>query len=76
MDAVLLARIQFAMTIGFHYLFPPLSIGLAWLLVIMEGKAWRSGDPIWERMARFFAKMFALTFRPVFYTGNMHVHIF
>jgi cytochrome d ubiquinol oxidase subunit I len=69
MDAVLLARIQFAMTIGFHYLFPPLSIGLAWLLVIMEGKAWRSGNPIWERMARFFAKMFALTFAVGVATG-------
>lgn len=42
MDAVVLARIQFALTIGFHFLFPPISIGLAWLLVGVEWKAWRS----------------------------------
>ncbi|MBL7052931.1 MAG: cytochrome ubiquinol oxidase subunit I, partial [Candidatus Marinimicrobia bacterium] len=38
---VLLARIQFALTIGFHFLFPPISIGLAWILVIFETKGWR-----------------------------------
>ena len=32
MDAVLLARLQFALTVGFHFLFPPITIGLAWLL--------------------------------------------
>ncbi len=62
MDVVLLARIQFAMTIGFHFLFPPISIGLAWLLVVVEGMAWRTGDPTWERMGRFFAKLLGLTF--------------
>jgi len=62
MDAVLLARIQFAMTIGFHFLFPPLSIGLAWMLVVMEFKGLTSQDPIWIRMAKFFGKLFALTF--------------
>ena len=41
MDALLLARLQFAMTIGFHFLFPPISIGLSWLLVIFEGLGWR-----------------------------------
>ncbi|RKX29967.1 MAG: hypothetical protein DRP47_00255, partial [Candidatus Zixiibacteriota bacterium] len=34
LDPVLLSRFQFAMTIGFHFIFPPVSIGLAWLLVI------------------------------------------
>ena len=37
-DVGLLSRIQFAMTVGFHFLFPPISIGLAWLLVLVE---WR-----------------------------------
>ena len=36
LDALFLSRLQFALTIGFHFLFPPLSIGLAWLLVIVE----------------------------------------
>lgn len=62
MDPVLLARLQFAMTIGFHFLFPPISIGLGWLLVVVEGMAWRTGDPLWERMGRFFAKLLGLTF--------------
>lgn len=69
MDAVLLARIQFAVTVGFHFLFPPLSIGLAWLLVVMEWKGWRTGDEAWVRAGRFFAKLFALTFAVGVATG-------
>ena len=48
MDALFLARLQFAMTIGFHFLFPPLSIGLSWLLVIMEGMGWRKNDELYR----------------------------
>lgn len=69
MDPVLLARIQFGMTIGFHFLFPPLSIGLAWLLVVLEGMAWRTGDVHWKRAARFFGKIFALIFAMGVATG-------
>jgi len=69
MDPVLLARIQFGMTIGFHFLFPPLSIGLAWLLVFLEGKAWRTGDPAWKSAAMFFGRVFALIFAVGVATG-------
>ena len=62
MNPVLLARIQFAFTIAFHFLFPPISIGLAWLLVVAEWKAWRNNDRDWQRLGRFFAKFLALTF--------------
>lgn len=62
MDAVLLARIQFAFTIAFHFLFPPISIGLAWLLVVAEWKGWRNNDEHWKRVGRFFARFLALTF--------------
>jgi cytochrome bd ubiquinol oxidase subunit I len=62
MDALFLARLQFALTIGFHFLFPPISIGLAWLLVIMEGLGWRKGDDLYVRMSKFFGKLLALTF--------------
>jgi cytochrome d ubiquinol oxidase subunit I len=62
MDAVLLARLQFAFTIGFHFLFPPITIGLAWLLVILEGLAWRTRAEIYQRAARFYALLFAITF--------------
>jgi len=69
MDAVFLARLQFAITIGFHFLFPPLSIGLAWLLVYVERKAWKTGDPDWERAGRFFARILGLTFAVGVATG-------
>jgi cytochrome d ubiquinol oxidase subunit I len=69
MNALLLARLQFAMTIGFHFLFPPLSIGLAWLLVIMEGLGWRRNDDVYVRMGKFFGKVLALTFTVGVATG-------
>ncbi len=62
MDVVLLSRLQFAMTIGFHFIFPPISIGLAWLLVIIEAKGWRKKDEAFERLGKFLGKILALTF--------------
>lgn len=62
MDVEILARIQFAFTIMFHYIYPPLSIGLGLLLVIMEGIYMKTGDKAYHRMARFWTKMFAVTF--------------
>jgi len=59
---VLLARIQFAMTIGFHFLFPAISIGLAWILVFFETLAWKKKDQLYAGLAMFFGKLFALTF--------------
>ena len=61
-DPVFLSRIQFAITIGFHFLFPPISIGLAWLLVYVEFKAWKTGDLTWEKVGRLFSNLLALTF--------------
>ncbi len=69
MDAVLLARLQFALTIGFHFIFPPISIGLAWLLVILEGIGWRTGDEVFKRAGIFFGKLLALTFAVGVATG-------
>ena len=69
MDAVLLARIQFAVTIGFHFIFPPISIGLAWLLVIFEWRGWRRNDEAYVRLGKFFAKLLALTFAVGVATG-------
>src|SRR5512142_668210 len=62
MDALTLARVQFAVTAGFHFLFPPISIGLGWLLVIAEWHGWRGRDPVWEAVGKFFGKLFAITF--------------
>ncbi len=62
MDVEILARIQFAFTISFHYIYPPLSIGLGLLMVIMEGLYLRTGNKVYERMTRFWTRIFALTF--------------
>ncbi len=69
MDVVLLSRIQFAVTVGFHFLFPPVTIGLAWLLVVIEWRGWRTGDEAWVRLGKFFAKLLALTFAVGVATG-------
>jgi cytochrome d ubiquinol oxidase subunit I len=62
MDAVLLSRIQFALTIGFHYIFPPLTIGLSWLIVWIMTRYKKTGDILYRKMARFWIKIFALSF--------------
>jgi len=69
MDAVLLARLQFALTVGFHFLFPPVTIGLAWLLVVVELLGWRKKDEIYVRVGAFFAKILGLTFAVGVATG-------
>ncbi|CAN5393343.1 cytochrome ubiquinol oxidase subunit I [soil metagenome] len=61
-DVVLLSRIQFAFTIMFHYLYPPLSIGLGFLLVLMEGMFLWTKKPVYEQMTKFWVKVFALNF--------------
>lgn len=62
MDVEILSRIQFAFTVAFHYIYPPLSIGLGLIMVFMEGQYLRTGDKMYEQMARFWTKIFALTF--------------
>lgn len=62
LDPLLLSRIQFGLTIGFHFLFPPLTIGLAWLLVVVEGLGWRRNDENYIRAGKFFGKILGLTF--------------
>ncbi|TWU29231.1 Cytochrome bd-I ubiquinol oxidase subunit 1 [Bythopirellula polymerisocia] len=62
LDVVLLSRIQFALTIMFHYLFPPLTIGLGVVIVYLEGMFLRTRESIYEEAARFWTKIFALNF--------------
>ena len=62
MDVEILARIQFAFTVAFHYIYPPLSIGLGLNMVIMEGLFLKTKNPIYEKLTRFFTKIFALIF--------------
>jgi len=62
MDVETLSRIQFAFTISFHYIYPPLSIGLGVMLVFMEGMYVKTGLKIYETMTRFWIRIFALIF--------------
>ncbi|WP_373044593.1 cytochrome ubiquinol oxidase subunit I [Vulgatibacter sp.] len=62
MDVVLLARLQFALTIMFHYLFPPLTIGLGVVIVYLIGMHLRTKQVIYDVAARFWTKVFALNF--------------
>jgi cytochrome d ubiquinol oxidase subunit I len=62
MDALTLARIQFAANISFHILFPVISIGLAWVLLYFKLRFNRSGEARWMDAYRLWVKIFALTF--------------
>lgn len=62
MSVEVLSRIQFAFTVSFHYIYPPLSIGLGVMLVAMEGMYLKTGNKIYEKMTRFWIKVFALIF--------------
>jgi cytochrome d ubiquinol oxidase subunit I len=69
LDAGFLSRMQFVLTAGFHFLFPPISIGLGWLLVIVEWRAWKHNDPVADAAGRFFGKLLGLTFAVGVATG-------
>lgn len=62
MDAVLLARIQFAATTIFHFFFVPLSIGLAFIVALMETLSVIKKNELYEKMARFWGKFFLINF--------------
>lgn len=61
-DVLFLSRLQFALTISFHYIYPPLSIGLGVILVIVEGLWLKTGNVLYHQLARFWTRIFALTF--------------
>ena len=62
MSLELLSRIQFGLTIGFHYIFPPITIGLGLLLVIMEGMYLKTRNAVYHEMTRFWVRIFGLLF--------------
>ena len=69
LDAEFLAKLQFAFTIMFHYIFPPFNIGLGLLLVIFESLFLISGEKIYETITRFWIKIFAACFSVGVATG-------
>jgi len=61
-EALLLARVQFGLNIAFHILFPSITIGLAWLLVVFRLRYERTRDPAWLEAYKLWVKVFALSF--------------
>lgn len=62
MDILILSRIQFALTVMFHYIYPPMSIGLGLIIVIMESMYMLTKKPMYHQMTKFWVKMFGLNF--------------
>ena len=61
-DALLLSRIQFAVNVSFHILFPTITIALCWFLLFFRLRFAQTRDPAWEEAYYFWTKVFALTF--------------
>ncbi len=61
-DPVLLARLQFAFTIAFHIIFPSFTIGLSAYIATLHVTAWLTGQDRFLRIARFWTKIFAVSF--------------
>jgi cytochrome d ubiquinol oxidase subunit I len=62
MDAVFLSRIQFAFTAGFHFIFPPLTLGIGLIILIYETLYIRTDKEIYKNISKFIVKIFALIF--------------
>ncbi|HZD78852.1 MAG TPA: cytochrome ubiquinol oxidase subunit I [Actinomycetota bacterium] len=69
MDALDLSRWQFAITIAFHFLFVPLSIGLAFLVAVMQTAWYRTEKPVYLRMTKFWGRLFLINFALGVVTG-------
>lgn len=69
LDALVIARLQFASTTIFHYFFVPVSIGLALLIAIMQTIYYFKGDEVYKRMAKFWGVLFLINFAVGVVTG-------
>ncbi|WP_336366518.1 cytochrome ubiquinol oxidase subunit I [Marinobacter sp. C2H3] len=62
LDPVLLSRMQFAFVVSFHAIFPVFTIGLASYIAVLEGLAFKTRSPVWEKLSAFWTKVFAVVF--------------
>lgn len=69
MDVVWLSRLQFAITIFFHFIFVPLTLGISIIIAWMETRYVTSGDEFWKRQAKFWGKLFLINFTLGVVTG-------
>lgn len=63
------SRMQFALTAGYHWLFVPLTLGLAVIMAVMETIYVTTGDEFWKRTTKFWMKLFAINFAIGIATG-------
>ena len=68
-DVVTLSRLQFAMTALYHFLFVPLTLGLVWMLAVMEAVYVMTGREVWKRMVQFWGVLFGINFAMGVATG-------
>src|SRR5580658_5290767 len=68
-NALAVHRLHFAFTVTFHYIFPQLTMGLALLIFILKTLALRTGNDLYNRAARFWARIFGITFTLGVVTG-------
>jgi len=68
-DVVTLSRLQFAITALYHFLFVPLTLGLVWMLAIMESVYVMTGREVWKRMVQFWGVLFGINFAMGVATG-------
>ncbi|HWI98192.1 MAG TPA: cytochrome ubiquinol oxidase subunit I [Burkholderiales bacterium] len=68
-EALILSRVQFGLNIGFHILFPTITIGLGWMLFYVRVRYERTRDPAWLRTYKLWVKVFALSFAMGVVTG-------
>ena len=69
MDVLMLSRLQWALTICFHYIFPPLTIGMGVVLVYLEGMYLKTKDPLYESATKFWTRIYAVNFAMGVATG-------
>ena len=69
MDLVLLSRWQFALTTIYHFFFVPLTLGLGWLVAILQTKYLISGDETYKRLTKFWGKLFVINYAMGVVTG-------
>lgn len=62
LDPLILSRIQFAFVVSFHAIFPVFTIGLASYIAVLEGLAFKTGNPAWTKLSGFWTKVFAVVF--------------
>ncbi|NHA15496.1 cytochrome ubiquinol oxidase subunit I [Thioalkalivibrio sp. XN279] len=62
LDPLFLSRVQFAFVVSFHAIFPVFSIGLAAYIAVLEGIYYKTDDPSWLKLSKFWTKVFAIVF--------------